>query len=196
MDVCLSVTCHYIYENLDLATVLLGVQHFPLTHSSAHIAEATSTLMAEWEITEKVSGMVTDGAHNIVASVNQLHIRHIYCYAHMLNLVVKKSLSQTPELESMHTRARKIVGHFKLSTTAKEKLCAMQTSMGMPQMKLIQEVDTQWNSTFTLFQRVYEQREPLASLSTDIMPFSAEEYEAINQCLAVLRPFNQVTIEL
>lgn len=54
--------------------------------------------------------MVTDGAHNIVASVTQLNIRHIYCFAHMLNLIVKKSVCQTSELENIRSRARKIVG--------------------------------------------------------------------------------------
>ena len=48
--------------------------------------------------------------------------------------------------------------------------------------------------------RLYERREPLgaalASLSTDIRPLSAEEYEATRQSLAVLRPFSHATVEL
>lgn len=31
--------------------------------------------------------------------------------------------------------------------------------------------------------------------STDIVPFSAEEHEAINQRLVVLRPFHQAAVE-
>lgn len=72
--------------------------------------------------------------------------------------------------------------------------------MGKPQMKLVQEVDTCWNSTLAMFQRLYEQREPLKaaldSLSVDIKPFRAEEYHHINQCLSILWPFNTVTTEL
>lgn len=71
MDAYLSLTGHYVSDSLDLATVLLGVRYFPLTHSVAHIAEVTANLIAEWWITKKV--------HNIVASVNQWNIRHIYC---------------------------------------------------------------------------------------------------------------------
>lgn len=59
---------------LDLATVLLGVQYFPLTHTEANISDAIANLMTEWGITEKVCGMVTDGAHNTVASVTQLNV--------------------------------------------------------------------------------------------------------------------------
>lgn len=47
-------------------------------------------LMTEWGITEKVCGMVIDGAHNIVASVTQLNVTQIYCFARMLNVIVKK----------------------------------------------------------------------------------------------------------
>lgn len=47
---------------------------------------------------------------------------------------------------------------------------------------------------------MHEQREPLgaalASLSVDIKPFSAEEYDAISQRLVLLRLFHQATIEL
>ena len=103
----------------------------------------------------------------------------------MLNLVVKKSLLQTSDLEDIRTRARKIVGHFKSSTTAKEKLCEIQRQMGRPEHKLVQEVDTRWNSTFSMLQRLYEQRErlgaALSSLNTPLLPFSSEEYETINQ---------------
>ncbi|KAK7882297.1 hypothetical protein WMY93_028471 [Mugilogobius chulae] len=42
MDAYLGVTCHYLSDDLDLSTVLLGVQYFPMTHTAAHIAEAAS----------------------------------------------------------------------------------------------------------------------------------------------------------
>ena len=47
---------------------------------------------------------------------------------------------QTPELEEIHTRARRIAGHFKSSTKAKEKLLEMQVDIGR-KLKMIQEVE-------------------------------------------------------
>ncbi|CAL9708171.1 unnamed protein product [Knipowitschia caucasica] len=200
MDAYLGVSCHYLADSLDLTTVLLGVRYFPETPTAAHIAEATSNLMAEWEINDKVCAMVTDGARNIVESVNQLRIPHTHCFAHLLNLVVKKSISQTPQLDSMRRKACQIVAHFKSSRTAKEYLAVTQANMGMPLLGLVQEVEARWNSTFAMFQRLHEQREPLAavlaSLPTNLTSFSAEEYECISQCLKVLKPFNQATVEL
>lgn len=89
-----------------------------------------------------MTGLVTDCAANMIACANVLNLRHIMCFAHVLNLVVRRSLTQTPELEEIRSRGRRIVGHFKSSTTAKEKLSEMQRQMARPEHKLIQEVTT------------------------------------------------------
>lgn len=106
--------------------------------------------------------LVTDAAPNMVVCANLLNVRHINCFAHMLNLVVKKSLTQTSVMEDIRNRAQKIVALFKSSTTAKERMSEIQQQMGRPEHKPLQEVETHWNSTFTMLQRLYEQREPLA----------------------------------
>lgn len=59
----------------------------------------------------------------------------------MFNLNVRKSIDQTPGLEEIRAKTRKIVGHFCSITTAKEKLCQKKLQMGRPQLKLLQEVD-------------------------------------------------------
>ncbi|KAK5605263.1 hypothetical protein CRENBAI_017064 [Crenichthys baileyi] len=57
----------------------------------------------------------------------------------------------------------------------------------MDSLKLIQEVDTHWNSTCLRLQHVYDLREPVGA---------AEQYELIAQCLNVLSPFNDATTKL
>lgn len=180
--------------------MVLVVCKFPKTHTAAHLAEATDVLMGEWGIKGKVTGLVTDCAANMIASANTLNVRHIMCITHVLNLIVKKALTLTPELEEMHSRGRRILGHLESSTTAKEKLLEVQRQMGWPEHKLIQEVDTRWNSPFTMLDRLYEEREPLgaalASLNADLVPFSCKDYQAIQQCLTILKPVYQATVEL
>ncbi len=79
----------------------------------------------------KVQSLVADCAPNMMACTNALQLRHITCFAHVLNLVVKRSLAQSPELEQIRSRGRRIVGHFKSST--KEKLSEKQRQMARAQ---------------------------------------------------------------
>ena len=82
----------------------------------------------------------------------------------------------------------------------KERLVQMQTHMARPPLKLLQEVDTRWNSTYQMLQRIYDLREPVgaavASLLTDIPPLTAGEYMIVGECLSILSPFNDATVEL
>ncbi|KAJ8353660.1 hypothetical protein SKAU_G00212270 [Synaphobranchus kaupii] len=72
--------------------------------------------------------------------------------------------------------------------------------MGRPTRKMIQEIETRWNSTFHMFDCLHLQREPvgaaLVSLNTDLTPLTSQEYEAIGECLHMLSPFHQATVEL
>lgn len=72
---------------------------------------------------------------------------HTKCIAQGLNLIAKKSIDHTPGMEEIRAKAQKIVGYFWSSTIAKEKLCQMQQQMVRPHLKLLQDVDTRWNST-------------------------------------------------
>ncbi|XP_056442541.1 E3 SUMO-protein ligase ZBED1-like isoform X2 [Gadus chalcogrammus] len=200
MEAYLAVTCHYVDDTSKLATVLLGVRPFPETHTAVNISAAMRSLMEEWDIESKVASIVTDAGANMIACVGMLNLRHALCFAHTLNLVVKKSIDATPGLEDIRTRARKVVTFFRTSTTAKEKLKEVQEQLNRPVMKLIQEVDTRWNSTFLMLQRLFQERQAvgaaLAILTTDVTPMSSEDYEATAACLHLLAPFNQATVEL
>ncbi|XP_076848031.1 E3 SUMO-protein ligase ZBED1-like isoform X1 [Brachyhypopomus gauderio] len=160
---------------------------FPQAHTAENLACVKSSLMEEWGIKSKVTCLVTDGAS---ACGKNLKLRHAVCIAHTLNLVVKKALELTPVLSTIRTKARKLVGYFRSSTTANEKLDLVQEHMRKPKKKLIQEVETRWNSTFQMLERVAELGEPvgaaLAALQTDIPALTSDDYNNICACLSIL----------
>lgn len=74
----------------------------------------------------------------------------------------------------------------------------MQLHLGMAKMKLIQEVDTRWNSTYLM--HLMEQREPvgavLAGLQHDIPMIMSDEFNIVGGCLSLLSSFYDATVEL
>jgi len=196
MDAYLAVTCHFI-DNEKLCTILLGVQHFPKSHTAENLATGHVKLMEEWGIKDKVKCLVTDAAANMISCVRSLNVRHAVCIAHALNLIVRKSFDDISSFNDIRTKCRKLVTYFRTSTTAKERLAQVQEQIGRPALKMIIEVDTRWNSTYNMLERLYQLREPvgaaLASLKTNITPPTALEYEAVQDALHVLAPFHQAT---
>ncbi|XP_056902533.1 uncharacterized protein LOC130533292 [Takifugu flavidus] len=193
MDAYLAVTCHAIHAG-ELSTTLVGVRPFPLSHTAENIAGTARELLREWALEEKVRCLVTDAAANI------LRVQHAVCLAHALNLTVKKAMDATPGLDNMRSKTRRMITYFKSSTTAKEKLQQIQVQMGRPVTKLIIEVDTRWNSTYELLQRLYEQRDAaaaaLTALPTDLDLLTANDFECASECRKIPSPFHAATVEL
>ncbi|KAK7901739.1 hypothetical protein WMY93_018508 [Mugilogobius chulae] len=199
MDAYLGVTCHFL-NDMTLESVLLGVGHFGVSHTAENIKDAMVVQLEKWGLSQKVKCLITDSASNMLLSAKLLGVANVPCYAHILNLLVKKALDQTPPLAEIRTKARKIVTVFKTSVKAKEKLTEVQEQLQKPKHKLLQEVDTRWNSTYLMLERLFEQREPvaaaLASLSSETPPLSTMDYDIIYESLGVLGPINLASNEL
>lgn len=92
--------------------------------------------MHSWGIEKSITCFVIDNAANMIACAQLLQVSHVPCFAHTLNLVVKKkAIEQTPELHTLRLQSRQIVALFKSSATAKQRLSDMQQRMGKPIMK-------------------------------------------------------------
>uniref|UniRef100_A0A8C7CZS2 HAT C-terminal dimerisation domain-containing protein n=1 Tax=Oncorhynchus kisutch TaxID=8019 RepID=A0A8C7CZS2_ONCKI len=196
----ISVTGHLVAENAKLSTFLLGISKLPENHKVIHIEEAKNQLVASWGLHSRVAALVTENSENMVATVQKLGILQLPSFAHVLNLVIKRSMEASLELQDIRSQARAIVSFFKSNQNAEMRLAEVQGQLGRPEQKLIQEVDSRWNSSFSMLERVFDQRESVAAalstLDTDIIPLGSADYEVIHQCLGVLGSFNQATAEL
>ncbi|XP_060845898.1 E3 SUMO-protein ligase ZBED1-like [Rhopalosiphum padi] len=158
-----------------------NAEHIAFTTDESHTAVNLSDFMnkcfIEWEIQEKIKVAVSDNAANIVAAINlNTKWRHLPCLAHSINLIAQSGLG---EISEVHKKVKSVVEFFKRSSQAYTKLKNTQIQMGYPTLKLIQDVATRWNSTYAMFQRCIDLKEPLVST------------------IAVMgNPFNEVIIEL
>lgn len=82
--------------------------------------------------------------------------------------------------------------HFKHSVLANEELRSVQEQMGFSKLKVKQEVDIRWNSTFAMIQRLLDLKKALCVAATDLPEFLvAEEWKVIEDCIEVLKPINE-----
>ncbi|XP_015377461.1 PREDICTED: zinc finger BED domain-containing protein 4-like [Diuraphis noxia] len=115
---------------------------------------------------------------------------------HSINLIAQCGLE---EIKEIHKKVKKIVEHFKRSSQAAAKLKNTQIQMNYPVLKLKQDVITRWNSTYDMFNRCLETKDPLVSTlamigKTEML--TASDFNLMDYYCKLFKPFKEVTIEL
>uniref|UniRef100_A0A182KF76 BED-type domain-containing protein n=1 Tax=Anopheles christyi TaxID=43041 RepID=A0A182KF76_9DIPT len=107
-------------------------------HSGKNIAEWIKRVTKKFDKANKLVAIVTDNASNISCAAKELELNHFACFAHSLNLVVKKSIQNT--IGVTVEEVKRIVTFFRKSSTATQKLNDVQSRLNYPNLKLKQEV--------------------------------------------------------
>lgn len=104
--------------------------------------------LRRWEIDiYKIVAIITDSEANISAEKNSLVGRnqHIACFAHLVNLIVEKPLTELIKISDIITRVRNIVKWITNSVNASDSLRNKQRQNNVKERnlkKLILDVDT------------------------------------------------------
>jgi len=82
---------------------------------------------------------------------------------------------------------------FHHSVKGAEKLREIQRQIGFKENKMIQEVETRWNSTFYMLERMVEQHQAvktaLCLLNRNTMCITTAELQQLKNAVTVLQPF-------
>lgn len=165
----LGVTAHFIDEDFTLNHVCLEVIPFPeVSHSATNIKDFLMKTLEEWDLSEKISAIVTDNGRNMVLATNMSPYLHIPCLAHSLQLVVKDGILNNKNVTNLIGTCRRIVGHFKHSSNAYKILRKKQEIVKCPLHRLIQDEPTRWNSSLHMMARLLEQKPAILLASTEL----------------------------
>ncbi|XP_046973455.1 E3 SUMO-protein ligase ZBED1-like [Vanessa cardui] len=207
----ISVTTHFIRQGT-LNSVVISTSELLENHTSLNIANSLKAILMEWQIFDKVVTIVTDNASSMKKAVKDyLNKRNHFCVAHTLNLAVKDCLikdsenAQTNYLKNSEvldiiSKCRAIVTHFKQSVKSSNTLRDMQRQMNMDIIKLKQEVNTRWNSTFYMFERLLRTKVALSAtlplLDSPPANLNASEWAILEDCVALLQPIEKMSTTL
>lgn len=119
------------------------------------------------------------------------------CFAHTLNLIVRESLKP---IQGILAKVKNVAEYVHRITVASERLKATQKQMGLEELKLKQDVITRWNSTYYMLKRFWLQKEAiiatLALVNPSLPTLTLEEWDIIKDVCEILKPFEEVTVEI
>ena len=125
---------------------------------------------------------------------------HLACFAHLLNLVVTDAIKDDDELADLIEKVKAIVTFFHRSSKACDNLVVNQNRLNFPNHKLIQQVETRWNSVYYMLDRYLEQEEAIKTtlclLDKNNLIIPSEKSALIKEAVTVLKPFEAVTTEM
>lgn len=190
-------TVHFIYDHKIISRVI-ATREVILSHTGENIANELRAIFEEWTILNKVVTVVTDNGANIKNAINEhLKMYHHPCVAHNLNLTVNEILKCNEELIGLLKKCRSLVGHFKHSVSATNKLKEVQEQLNMPVLKVMQDVPTRWNSCYLMLQRLFEIKDALSvtvtNLSAKIEFLRSDDWKLLKDCLVILKPAYDLT---
>lgn len=125
----LALTGHYINDNLQLCTSVLGIQYLSQSHTADNLFQVKKGMMEEWAIINKLNKPMQHQTwlHLLDSSKFATPFALLIVSS---SLFVRKSWDQTPTHTSIRDKGRHVVTYFRSNT--KEKLAQMKQQMGWP----------------------------------------------------------------
>ena len=118
------------------------------------------------------------------------------CFGHTLNLAVKAGLA-IPRVQKVISKCSNIVTHFRRSSKAIYTFKQKQVALGLPEHSLIQDVETMWNSTYRMMERICEQQASVCAALVDLkrvdLMLQGDDIKIMEKMIDILKPFFQIT---
>lgn len=150
--------------------------------------------MQEWKINpDNIFIVVSDNASNMKKAITEAFgvEKHLPCFAHTLNLIPSNIIKEDNLINTVCKKVKTIVTFFKHSVIAADELRAQSN------LKLIQSVNTRWNSTYDMLERFIELADILSGIllhsPTAPVMLTAPELQAIKDFVQLLKPFKEAT---
>lgn len=196
-----SLTAHWVTDDFKRRSSVLQCQLFEGAHTGIRLANALMEMLRSWSIENKVHVMLRDSGANMVKAMCDADLAHASCFAHTLQLSLHDAILAQQSVADLMKDSRKLVGHFKHSSSATSRLHDIQKEIGLPVHQLLQDVATRWNSSYLMLNRLSEQKRAVSLYLTECsddktVGLTSHQWTLMARVVKLLRPFEQLTREI
>lgn len=216
-----GLTAHVLSSSYNLSAYLLDCRRFKARHSSDNIATAFQEILEEYDITDKVSFIVTDNASNMKKAFQvkmpagnsedgssdeeedmaaELDTGGLFgshqrlsCFAHSLQLVVGDGMKELKSMSRAISKICKLASLLHTSTIFKEKF---ESIFGKGKSIPVATV-TRWSSQFRQVEAVIQLEHAALSEMCQIdfenVVLSQREWAQCQELSQILGPFAEAT---
>ena len=202
LDGYLGVMGHYIDNIWVMHNENISTKAMSDRHNGVNIARAISDVINDFSI-KNIPYLLMDNASNMCVAAREAKVAHAGCFAHSLQLCVEDCLKLN-QISRALGAVRKLVGHFNHSVVSTQALLQKLTKdAGSKPLMFIQDVNTRWNSSYTMAQRLLLLRVPVFAVLYDdsvtkasersVLDMTNANWKVLETVLLVLEPFVQAT---
>ncbi|GBC12416.2 zinc finger BED domain-containing protein 1-like [Rhizophagus irregularis DAOM 181602=DAOM 197198] len=220
----LGISVHWINKKWELQSLTLDFCLLSGQHSGENLAQQFLKVLEDFNIETKLLAIGCDNASNMDVMLNKIssslrsknilfnpNNQRVRCFAHIINLAAKKAVENlyisdlndddnldigetTNELMSVIYKLRKLVVRIRASPQRRERFQQQCVAIELPELELLPDIKTRWNSTEIMIERALKLRQALhnfTSADRDLKHylFSDNEWKLIEEIHLLMQYF-------
>ena len=164
----IGVSAHWIDNEWQRKFAVLNCEVFSGRHTGDMIAWKFETVLADWHIAKESCHVVLrDNASNMVRAFQHANIDSLGCALHTLQLAIHDCIFDQRVVSDALAVCRRLVGHFKHSSQASQRLADIQRELQTDVLRPVQDVSTRWNSTYLTIDRLLKIKRSVSVLCSE-----------------------------
>lgn len=189
----IAFTVHYLNKDLELKSNFLQCFSSLQKFNEIDIGLFIDELASNWYLHDKIMAVITAGSEEVKKAVLNCNMNHIPCFAQILNQIVMAGLVK---INSLTLKVRNVVQYFNRSSMALSKFHEIQKEMGLPDLKLVIDTPSRWDTTFNMFTIFLKNKVPLLSsigqLQLNFFKLSLADFHYLENAVKLLVIFNSI----